>query len=209
MMGLVIALSLGLAAMVSESGLACDALYTITMIALGLSLTGAIAARGPTRSFCVGFAVFGSGYLYLSSYPNESSWPARRIWYPAQESTHPRLLSESLLGWLHDKAGRRGHLAAGQQVQVQWGNWNSYYPAEVVSHGEGLVQIHWQNYPADQTEYVASARVRGMAPSYFFETGHTLLAWLLGVLGGLGSRALFGRLLPHDQPLARQGGSVP
>jgi hypothetical protein len=209
MMGLVIALSLGLATMVSGSGLACDALYTITLVALGLALTGSILARRPTRSFCVGFAVFGSGYLYLSSYPAESSWSARRIWYPAYESTHPRLLSESLLGWLHDKAARRGHLAAGQPVQVQWGNWNSYYPAEVVSHGEGRVQIHWQNYPPDQTEYVASARVQGMAPSYFFETGHTLLAWLLGALGGLGSLALFGRPPPHDEPSARRRGSAP
>ena len=89
LMAIVLLAALGSAALGSGSGLWCSAIYSLTLMALGLGLAGSILARGAARAFCVGFALFGCGYIYLAldATPDPNVWVFYPRYRPEQTGT--------------------------------------------------------------------------------------------------------------------------
>src|SRR4051812_29116963 len=89
LMGVVLFIGVGFAALKGASRLWASALFTLTLaVLLGASL-GAVARRGPERMAWTGFAVFGWSYLILSFWL--LPWPKSDPLGP------PPLLAEVLL----------------------------------------------------------------------------------------------------------------
>ncbi len=80
----------GIAALRGASPLWDSAVLSLTLAVLGLAILGALFLRGESRAFWGGFAIFGGGYLALTSGP----------WFA--ENVGPRLVTTEALGFLHD-----------------------------------------------------------------------------------------------------------
>ena len=196
MMGLVSVAAVGLAALTSPSAFWAGALYSLTLVALGVGLLGAILTRRPHRAFWIGFALFGCGYLYLAfeEPPGASQGRVFRAWASSDSGApRPPLVTTSLLEHLRLRAARGRLPAVGAKVQVQWGSAGSYYPATITQLDEDRVQILWQGYVPGQEEWAAATRVQSLESEHVLPAGHSLFALILALFGGLLARGLFGR----------------
>lgn len=203
LMGSVVVVAFGLAALAADTEIWCSATYTLALGLIGLGIAGAILGRGHSRAFWVGFAVFGGGYLVLAYDVPESvtSWIYRSPKPSVPGPMRPPLVTNVLLEHLGRLAARRTAHAIGDEVEVQWGTPASYYPAQVTGLGNGQLKIRWQNYAAGTDEWVTSNRIALAGTDHFQSTGHALLAIVLGALGGLVCRMLFGRIrTQEDKP---------
>ena len=122
----VAAIALCLTALTHASPSWASAFLTGTVAVLFLAVSRAVATRGRSRAFWIGFAVWGWGYLLLVSWsPNSDPWrPAR-----GARSVHEALLTTKLLGW-----GEQGMVSCGTSSithqQSNSGSKHSFSPIE-------------------------------------------------------------------------------
>ena len=71
LMGIVLVLAIGFAALKNASATWASAIFLLTCGVLGLAVIGAICRRGADRAGWLGFALFGWGYMALAFWPSE------------------------------------------------------------------------------------------------------------------------------------------
>ncbi len=162
LMGVVLIVAIGLAALRSASDIWAGVIFLATCSVLALSIVGVICRREAERAWWLGFAIFGWGYMALAFWPSD----VPRL---------PRLPTMALLQWLSAKLGVKVEgIAGGSGMGGAGGGMGGVQSAPVVAFvggfgGGGLVV----GYEA------------------FEQVGHCLWALLFAVVGGSLARFLF------------------
>jgi hypothetical protein len=182
----VLVLGIGFAALRESNDLWDSGLFTLTLGALLLSILLAIHRTESRRAFWIGFALFAWGYLTLSLVP----------------SIEPRLVTTKALAFLDSKVPGRtqsfitirlaGTISgtSGNQVQAV-----AFSPQgnQIATSSLGTVKL-WD---------AATGRLLGGwagTTENFVRISHSLLALLVGWLGGLLSRRLWRPTRPSEGP---------
>jgi hypothetical protein len=193
LMCLTLFIAIGAAAITSESELWCSALYTLSLAALGLAIVAAIVCRGLDRAFWLGFAVFGCGYSMMVYEPTYDAFGWSRVRLNTINggvTPHPRIVTELLLDGIYQYVVLAPAYRVGSNVQVQWGNPSSYFPAVITKIEPTQIQILWQGYPKGAEEWVVPSRVKGGEIVYFHATGHAVFTLIVGLFGGVACRTI-------------------
>ncbi len=154
----VLAVALALGAIVSRSPWVESIAITLNLGLLGLALTGAVAGRNVARTFCIGYVVFGVGYLLAVTYARESlltEWALQRI--PVLQSPKK-----------------------GDQVSAQWTS-GTYYPATIGDVQDGQYLAVWHD--GDRPLWVRADQIRLLDGGRVTSTGHSAIGILLSCAG--------------------------
>lgn len=162
----VLAIAVGLAALLSGSEAVARGALTVHACLIGLAFVGAIVRRGNARVFWLGYTVFGCGYSLLVLGLGQS------------------LLTDDLLHWVE----RLRRYQVGGRVQAQWTD-GRYYPATIKSAGNGQYTVVWDGGAADS---VVTAGQMSRIPPPADRVGHAVLAPFIAFFGGLATVLLFG-----------------
>lgn len=180
MLAAVLAIAVGLAAIVSNLTWVANGAVLVCVALLGLAAVGAFVGQGQTRVFCAGFAVFGGIYAGLL-WDESASQSGRAFANPSPTA--------QALAWL--AAFRKAPPRVGNVVNARWPNNGSYYQAIVIEYNaeEDLYLVQWTDgstpswLPHAQMQPVDHATLR---------SGHAVCAMLLGAVGGIVACVCFG-----------------
>jgi hypothetical protein len=137
--------------------------YTGAALVVVIGVTAALVRRGPTQAYWVGFALFGAGYLFLST-TAEGSGRVRRDAITIR--LEPQLATARFLSWAHqympavDETSPRPQGAASQQVPF------------------GLQPAAANNFGPQRRRH-------------FVQIGHSLFTLLFALVGGSIGRSLY------------------
>jgi hypothetical protein len=168
LVGVVILLGIGLAALRSASDVWAAGVFTGTLLFLFVSVLGVTFTRGRRRVFWGGFAIFGWGYSILALGPQFA------------DLIGPHLLTSKMLMALQEVIPQF-RIRAGDKVLVKWGN--SWYRSTVLSVQNGMYQIHYDGYSSASDEVVPSNRIKVGEPVHFLRIGHSMFGLVFGLLG--------------------------
>ena len=127
LMGIVLYLSLGLAALRNADTLWASASFTLSILAISTALLGALIRRGRARPVWIGFAVFGWTYLLASTLPPRASGGL---------GFGPVPLPPNLIEW--GMASLQPYLRPVPSGQM-WNSGSLLTPYEQVGHSLGIV----------------------------------------------------------------------
>jgi hypothetical protein len=176
----VLPIGVGLAALRDPSELWASGLFTLTLLALLVSVLGTVARRGGSRMAFLGFALFGGSYLVLTFGP----W----AWVNPDGLRPPPLVTRLLLDQIQEA---NPGLASHWEVKRDEVNWNgrmsqlSFGPADATirpSPTGGGLNLHL---------------VIDVSP--YKQIAHSVLALLAGTLGAIAGRIVAPR--EADSPL--------
>jgi hypothetical protein len=176
--------------------------FTVTAVVLLAAVVAAVFRRGASRAFCVGFAIFGWGYLWLASWPEDySSYPETRAWH-LQESrglATTKLMSftyHALLPWVRTPPAPPPQPYGPYGTPSPDGYSPGYYDDDPFG-APGGPRPEGPGYPG-ATPIPASYPPTTSPPassypefSAFMRVGHSLWAWLFALFGGLLARYLY------------------
>jgi hypothetical protein len=193
LLGLILFCAFAIAALRLANEFWASATYSLTMLLLLFSILGLVIQQGKARASWLGFAVCGWGYLLSSAgAPWLSPSPMGLIFGPRGSTIESTpLLTTKLLEAVYEIAKPEAPRSIGEHVQVQWGPTQSFWGATIVAMQDDQVQIHWDNYPVGQNEWVLKPRVQPGNAQRFVEVGHYILAPVFGVLGVMIARWLW------------------
>jgi hypothetical protein len=163
------------------SELWASAVYTGTFALLFIATLGAIFQRGPARAFCVGFVLFGWGYLQISL---DLSLYYHINQFAYQKDIRPPLLTTKLLDYLYEKAAKTVPYGPGSSVQVV-GRAGSFLPAKLLEAKDGKYKVQISEIDPNSFEWVPASRIRVVDPQQYQYEGHSLFALLFACIGGL------------------------
>lgn len=209
LMGAVGLIAAGFAALGHPSQLWSVALLCLEYLILLSTLLGIILLREEERVSCIGFAVFGWGYVLLS-FGGVVSPAAGRYYflgYPGTQEGAPILTPGELTHRFLDAIDSRKPTftkSVGESVEVEWNG--SYYPSKITEIKGDQFKIHYDSDPRGTfDEWVTAARARGMLSPHYYPIGHSLAALLSGLVGALIARLLrtyarrgYGDVAPSD-----------
>jgi hypothetical protein len=184
---IILVLGVGFAALRESSDLWESWVFTLTLIALLISILLAVHRTESSRAFWIGFVLFGWAYLVLALVPSIES----------------RLMTTKGLAYLRSKLSERSLKI--NTVQ-HTGSWSLAPRNQVQSPGnnaagnDGIVVSH-EVWLFDRT---SGRRLNGWngTTKNFVRIGHSLFALLLGMLGGQLSRRLFRSSMSPDSSTA-------
>jgi hypothetical protein len=181
----VLAVALGLAAIMAN---AIWVAYVVTMVfflALGLAAVGSLVGQGCLRVFCAGFAVFGIMYAALL-------WDETSSRAAASISQSP---TAAMLHWLAEFRQPRPFL--GESVSARWPNNGSYYPATVIDYDpdRDIYLTQWTD--GSTPSWLSRGQMQPVGQA-MLRTGHAVFAVLLGVFGGSAACLCFGSTDRHS-----------
>jgi hypothetical protein len=182
----VLVLGAGFAALRASNDLWDSGLFSLTLTVLLISILLAIHRSEAQRSFWIGFALFGGGYLVLSLVPSIES----------------RLVSTRALAYLDSKVPGR---SLGRSIRLAldvFGEPSKHKKILIASSDEDDQQdATSQGVPAlwDATTAKLFIGWSGTTEN-FVRIGHSLLALLVGWLGGLLSRRLWRASKTAEEP---------
>ena len=168
LMALVAFVAIGCGGLIRPSVYLASLIFTGTLLVLLVAILGAVGRRGPARVFWIGFAIAGSGYLWLAHWADEESYTVSTDW---RLQTSGPLFTTKLLrlahGALHPapqgNPGGRGFFAVPLEPTL----------APVF----GQMRIPNPNSAAAAATYEAELGA-------FMRIGHSLWALLFAYLGG-------------------------
>ncbi len=185
--------AVGLAALRASTELWASLVNASALALLGFAILGAILRRGTSRAFWLGFAVFGCGYLALASGPQ----------------TARRLPSTAALEWLQPLMSRAPRTIGDRLLVLRQG---SPTPSTIVDIKDATWKVNFDGWTSYHDEWVGPDRIAGNLPAAprgagtnpapasayfpfsgaenFLLIGHSLLALLVGIVGGLVARFL-------------------
>jgi hypothetical protein len=144
-----------------------DLYYTLALLAIGFAVLAAVLLRKDLRAFWIGFALFATGYAWLTfsgqlSALDVSAYQRTGTW------SRPRIITTQMLDALFDEFAMKSLPAQAMR-----------FPAPGFATG------------------VQSTILRQLDPNYvaFASTGHAVFALLAGWLGGYVARRLYQRQL--------------
>jgi hypothetical protein len=200
--------ALGMAALRHPSSLLANAVFSVALLVISVALIGSAIRRGPARAYWCGFSILGGGYLVLSSGP----WLDREysgylvttaimnIAEPAMIAPEPPQQQPQILiatpGSTSKAWGSTAVDITGVNVQTA-GVPASIYASVSSSTPVGVAwgapavnppPSRWAQWIKADHAPVHSNRVGAVTfetSEGFTRIGHSLLALLLGLLGGL------------------------
>jgi hypothetical protein len=182
----VLVLGLGFVAVRESNDLSESGIFTMTLVALLVSPLVAIHCSGARRTFWIGFALLGGGYLVLSLVPPNES----------------RLMTTRALAYLDSKVPGRSPAI-------------SLYTNLVMNTGIGGDQVRGVIFGTDGNQIVSFSQGQGWirdvmnsrllggwagTTENFVRIGHSLLALIAAWVGGLLSRRLWRDSQTTDAP---------
>ena len=172
MLGIILVLGVGFAALRQASDLWDSGVFTVTLGVLSISILLAIHRTDKSRAFWLGLALFGSAYLGLSLVPTIES----------------RLITNRALAYLDSKVPGRSLTTIGGDGLRIWGTasgtfGNDFQNLKLTADGDQVVGV-W-----DATTGKLLGGWRGTT-EHFVRIGHSLVALLVGWFGGQLSRRL-------------------
>jgi hypothetical protein len=181
-MGVVAVAALGLAAIHSPTRLWANGIFSLTLAVLFGATIAAFARAGRARTTWRGFAFAGWGYLVLSLGP----------WF--EEATGPYLITTSLIDLAYARTdGRPSRILTADMA----GGLNFIPVAS---------EAFWGDVQLDRVNHVGGNRY-GFVPSApypLYRIGHSLMAVVAGLAGGL-----FATLLTRQSPTSTDTPSHP
>jgi hypothetical protein len=172
LMGLVVVVAVGVAALRFATELWAGILLLMTLVVLGAAVLAFHERTGAKRAWWRGFALFGWGYVVLAMGP----W--------ASEAVAPHLPTTAGLDVLHARMHPGG--AEGGQARRLWEDALRNYIAAVDTPS----RTPWAVAFSPDGKLVVSAAPPGPAPEPFRRVGHCLWALLAACVGGIVARAL-------------------
>ena len=174
-MGLVIFMAVGIAALRSPTPLAASALLTFTLAALAFASLAAVCLRINSRAYWIGFAIMGWGYLAMS-------------YGPLSDARLSRRLATTLL---IDGLYRRVEYVPKEEGESVWVDFAGKFRPGTVTSIDGIpaggtqvgLEVDLVNNTAKTT--VRPHRLRAIDPDGYRVLGHSLLCPLLACLGGV------------------------
>lgn len=97
-MGFVAFVAVGCGGLIRPSVALASLIFTMTLVVLLVAILGAVGRKGSARVFWIGFAIAGSGYLWLAHWADEESYTVSTDW--RLQTTGP-LFTTKLLGLVH------------------------------------------------------------------------------------------------------------
>ena len=98
LMALVAFVAVGCGGLMRPSVYLASLIFTVTLVALLVAILAAVGRKGSARVFWIGFAIAGSGYLWLAHWADEESYTVSTDW--RLQTTGP-LFTTKLLGLTH------------------------------------------------------------------------------------------------------------
>jgi len=183
-MGLVLFCGVALASLRYPSDLYASVLFTLAVTLLLAAVVGVVFRRGRARAGCIGFVVFGWGYLILSF----GSWFGTAV-------SPPALLTTMLLDALYPRL----HPAPAAPLISQ--GWVSAQPVNPPVQGwtsNQSVTMPVSSLTQSTVDFASVSFAPSPNPSrdQFLRVGHSLLAFVAAFLGFVLARAIFTR---HDE----------
>ncbi|HWE39538.1 MAG TPA: hypothetical protein VG406_23515 [Isosphaeraceae bacterium] len=195
MMGFVLLLALGFAALRHPTPLVSQVTFTTTLVLLTVAVLGALYDRRPRRAFWGGFAIVGWGYLAMNLGPWFDTHVAQRVFvkkliekYYNHLSYEPRVADEEV--W----AARYGGYERGDFVEKVTRSGHDYY---IVNHS------------VDDSGYLLEFMkkdLRPISPEGYHDLCHSFLGLIAALLGGIIARNF---AASGDRPDPSRGPSVP
>jgi hypothetical protein len=178
----VLAAGVGFAALRESTDVWDSGVFTVAVASFLLAALLALHREGPRRAFWLGFALFGGTYLVASLLPSVES----------------RLLTSRGLVYLDSKVPRESvvtWLAKGTRIRSGAGRVVAFAP-------DGRLFAESTQRSVRLWDLASGKLLAGPDGSSenFVRIGHSLLALLLGCLGGLLSRSLFAGRAGRGEP---------
>jgi len=150
----------------TRAGAVAEALYVMTFLAILTSFVAAAGHRGRTRAWWLGCGVFASSY-FLTTVLASGFWDlASQLLFVTTEAARPQLVTSFWLAWSYDHVGAPQIWTAG----------GTRVPALQ------LLNVSPNVIPRD---------LDLVAFNTFMQTGHCVITWLAGFVGGMVARHLY------------------
>ena len=178
----ILPIGIGLAALRDPSELWASALFTLTVLALLISILGTAARRGPARMAFLGFALFGASYLVLVFGPWHGTNP--------DGLRPPPLVTRPLLEWIRECNGGPGSNWDVVRLDESWPG-----PVQQLTFGPAdltLVPPRSRPVPTWSLRIVVDV-------SPYKQIAHSMLALVAGALGAIAGR----RIAPREAETPR------
>lgn len=190
LMGVILAVGLGMAALREASDLWAGIALSIVLVLLAGAILQVLHDQAARRAFWLGFALFGWGYLTLVSGP----------WF--SEQLGPRLPTSILLEYIHQSVvGGQSQTNATWQSVVTLAPSGTWQPA--TSSGQLLVQLAATPAPPTQGNRFLRMFLAGASRhDPFIRTGHCIFTLLVALLGAALSVWIYRRAGVHDPSTA-------
>jgi hypothetical protein len=174
LVSVILVLGIGFAALRESSDLWESGVFTLTLVALLISILLGVHRAGQRRAFWIGFALFGSAYLALSLVP----------------SIETRLITTKALAYLDSKVPDRSIV----HIKRVWDSWSS----KPDQNNQSIGFVPQDNSGTSRTVPVAGklsfmGSFTGAASGStinFIRIGHSFLTLIAAMMGGLLSRHL-------------------
>ena len=177
LMALVAFVAIGCGGLIRPSVYLASLIFTGTLLVLLVAILGAVGRRGPARVFWIGFAIAGSGYLWLAHWADEESYTVSTDW---RLQTSGPLFTTKLLRLAHEAlhppppagfrgTGGMGGMGGGGMFALP------LEPAAAPVFGQMAIPS-----PAS----AATAAAYETERNAFMRIGHSLCALLFAYLGG-------------------------
>jgi len=178
LMGFVAFVAVGCGGLIRPSVALASLIFTMTLVVLLVAILGAVGRKGSARVFWIGFAIAGSGYLWLAHWADEDAYTVSTNW--RLQTTGP-LFTTKLLGLAHGALhppppggfggvpGGMGGMGGGGMFALP------LEPAAAPVFGQ--MAIPSRASAANAAAYEAERNA-------FMRIGHSLWALLLAYLGG-------------------------
>jgi hypothetical protein len=178
LMAVIVLAAVGMAAL-KNAGEAWDGIILMAaMAAVGVAILAAIFSRGREQAWWIGFALFGGGYLQLAAGP----WTG--------DAFRQRLVTTSLIGHLRNRMFESNDVYLLQEKEEIRGQLEKLPPAtRTYDPVAASLRISLKAID-DQLSRNRSAARRF---DHFQSIGHSLFAFLAGLVGGMVAVGFWGR----------------
>jgi hypothetical protein len=177
--------AVGLAALRDPSELWASALFSLTILALLVSVLGTVARRGASRIAFLGFTLFGTTYLILAFGP----WP----WINADGLRPPPLLTRILLDKFRES--KVGPAANWAEMRIET-DWRGY--SQQLTFGPADLTIIPPTTGGPVT--VAQSMYLVFDASLYKQIAHSMLTLVAGTLGAIAGRIIAPREADSPRP---------
>ena len=181
LLGVILVLGVGFAALRESSDLWESGLFTATLGVLLISILLAVHRTESRRAFWLGFALFGWIYVGLSLIP----------------TIEPRLITTKALAYLHSKVPRSisaGIVDVDIDGSIDLFVTNNFQPFPVYVNNGNVTSVDVTSSAGSNTTWFLNSLAGSSGTTEnFVRIGHSLLALITAFVGGLLSRYFFAK----------------
>lgn len=188
LMGIILFVAFGSAALISPTPLWANASFTLTLAVLTIALLGSLYMRESRRAAWVGATIVGWAYITLTFGPIFAT------------ENRPRLLTTTLIDWVYRRLEYTPK-SNGDDIWVQF--LDGFHKGTVTDIDRTAGTVRFQAEFADrnlpQIGRVGSERLRPVSPECYQQLGHSLLGVILALGGSIVARS-FAAWGEREQP---------